>query len=163
MRGAGERDRVCLVGYVRYGERGLVRAEADLLPRVLRIGSLVNDAHRIVRVTGACSSGARVLEAPDECGTERIIDVDHVEAAPARLAPHARSQDERGAALLVDGDVVRARESLVQRVGLEGGRHAADIAKPREVEDLHAVPPSAIGYHQGMGVEHFDVTPDGRL
>src|SRR5690606_19484380 len=100
-------------------QRRFVRAEADLPTRVIPVGPVVDDALRIVRVAGGCAAGLRIREAAGERRVLRVLAVDHVEPATARLAAAAGADDVREAGLLVDHDVVRAVDVPVQEVWLE--------------------------------------------
>ena len=158
-----DRDRVVLVGHVGDGKCGLVGAKTDLFSSVLDVRTLVDDALRVVDVSGSRAPGQVVAKAPSERRFGRLVDIDHVEPPTARFPAVARAEGIRDAGALIDGDVMSTPDSPVQRVGQERLGHLAHVTQSGEVEHLHSVCTSRIGYDEGVIVEHLHVAPRGRL
>ena len=113
-----------------------------------------------MRVAGALVARARVRGTAGEGGPGRLADVDHVERAAARLAAAIGADRVGEARLLVDRDVVRARDPVVVRRLGEHDRIALHVAQLREVEHLHAVRTGAVGHDVGVVPVDLDVAPE---
>src|SRR5690606_30831845 len=130
--------------YIGDAQGGLVRTEADLASSVPRVWPVVGDALRVVRVAGRCTASLRIGEAAGERRVPWLTDVDHVEAAAARLPAGARADCVGKAGFLVDHDVVCAVDPAVRRVGLELQGRTVECAQLRQVEHLHAMSAGAV-------------------
>ena len=100
-----------------------------------------------------------VREAAGEAGVSGIADVDHVEAAPARLAAAAAADGVRETGFLVDHDVVRTEHAIVTGRLLEHHRGIADLPQLGEVEDLDAVRAGVVRHDEGVVGVGLDVAP----
>ena len=135
----GQRHRIRLVRHVGNAQARLVGAETHLLALVFGVGTAIDDAHRVVRVSGVELSGGRVGEAPHELRIRGRPDVDHVQAAAAGVVASAASHRVGVAGPLVDHDVVGAEDPGVRGGGGEGLGRPARAPQLREVKDLHAI------------------------
>ena len=107
-------SRIRPIRFIRYvgdAEGGHVGAEADLPALVVGVRAVIDHALDVVRVARPPPPGRRILEAAGEGGLERILDIDHVEAATAGGAAH----DVGKASLFVDGQVMRLGHLRVVR------------------------------------------------
>ncbi len=85
----------------------------------------------------------------------RRPDVDNVQTAGTCV----RADRVGEAGILVDGDVVRRAELVVDRRWLELDRWVPDVAQLSQVEDLNAVLTGRIRHHEGVVAIDLDVTP----
>ena len=152
-------ERTALVGHVGDAERVLVGPEADFAPGVLDVGAAVDDAQRVVRVARLLDAGGGIGEAPCEGGARGRAHVDHVKTAAARLAAAVRAHHVGEAGGLVDRDVVRARDAVVQRRFAKGGGRIVHVAQLSQIQDLHPVRARQVGHDERMVPVHLDVAP----
>ena len=142
-------------------DRGLVRPDADLASRMLRVRTAVDHALDIVGITGAPPPRSRGRVATRESRRFRVRQVEHVEAAPTGLAT-AGAPDQIGEArLLVDRDVVHRTHTPVPPVRPELGE-PVEITESREVEDLDAVSRRRVRHDVRVIRVDLHVAPEAR-
>ena len=95
IRRHADRHGVSLIGNVGDRQRRLVGTEADLVSRVTGIRTVVDDALRVVRITGAASARGDVGETAGKGRLLWILNVDHVQPAAAGLAATASTDNKR--------------------------------------------------------------------
>ena len=164
--GNGHGNRIFLIRHVRNGDGRFVRSDTDFAALVVGVGAAVDHALRVMRIARATASGFAIGETTGKDRIRGVAQVDHVQATATRRAARAAADRVPEARLLVDHDVVRTENALIQTVSLKLYGRIGDIAQAGQVKDLHAVLACAVRHDVGVVLVDLHVPPNrhiGRL